>query len=126
MRMVTSSHTSSLRIFAVVATMTLAATPLLGQGSPAWPLPVVTPTSTPTPEPAETAPAPTPTPQPSETPAPPEDDSTPTDSEPAASQPVGASNDEVPKKDQVTNPGDMAFTDYAPFDLDEIEPEPMR
>jgi len=32
----------------------------------------------------------------------------------------------VPKKDQVTNPGDMAFTDYAPFDLDEIEPEPIR
>ncbi len=117
MRMVTGCYTSSLRVFAVVAALTLAATPLMGQSSPTPPLPVETPTPTP---------APTPTPQPSAEPALPEDDSTPADSEPAASQPAGASDGDVPKKDQVTNPGDMAFTDYAPFDLDEIEPEPIR
>jgi len=124
--MATGFHTASLRILVVVATMTLAATPLLGQSSPAWPLPVVTPTSTPTPEPADIAPALTPTPQPSAEPALPEDGSTPATNEPTDGQPAGASDDEVPKKDQVTNPGDMAFTDYAPFDLDEIEPEPIR
>jgi phosphate-selective porin OprO/OprP len=36
-------------------------------------------------------------------------------------------NDEKnPKSEVVTNPGDMAYTDYAPFDLDDIEPEPMK
>jgi len=122
--MVSGFHTSSLRVLAIVAALTLAATPLLGQSSPSQPLPVETPT--PTPETAETAPAPTPTPQPSGEPALPEDGSTPADNESAGTQPAGASDDEVPKKDQVTNPGDMAFTDYAPFDLDEIEPEPIR
>jgi phosphate-selective porin OprO/OprP len=33
---------------------------------------------------------------------------------------------ETPKSKQVTNPGDVAFTDYQPFDLDEIEPEPVK
>ena len=125
MRIVTGCHTSNLRVFAVIATMMLAATPLMGQSSPTRPPTVVPPTSTPTPEPADIAPAPTPTPQPSAEPALAEDGSTPADSESAGGQPAGASDDQVPKKDQVTNPGDTAFTDYAPFDLDEIEPEPI-
>jgi phosphate-selective porin OprO/OprP len=33
---------------------------------------------------------------------------------------------ETPKSKQVTNPGDVAFTDYQPFDLDEIEDEPVK
>jgi phosphate-selective porin len=41
-------------------------------------------------------------------------------------QPSAATDDDVPKKDQVTNPGDVAFSDYAPFDLDAIEPEPLK
>jgi len=32
----------------------------------------------------------------------------------------------VTKSEEVTNPGDMAFTDYAAFDLDEIEYEPAK
>jgi phosphate-selective porin OprO/OprP len=111
MRMILGCHTSSLQVFAFVATMTLAATPLMGQSSPTPPLPVVTPT---------------PTPQPSAAPTLPEDTPTPADNESAGTQPAGASDDEVPKKDQVTNPGDLAFTDYAAFDLDAIEPEPIR
>jgi phosphate-selective porin OprO/OprP len=124
--MVSGCHCSRLRVFAVVATMMLASTPLMGQSPPASPTPLVTPTSTPTPEPADIDSAPTPTPQPSAAPTLPEDGSTPADSESASGQPAGASDDKVPKKDQVTNPGDLAFTDYAPFDLDEIEPEPIR
>ena len=104
MRMNSGCHTSSLRVFAVIATMMLAATPLTGQSSPTRPSAVVPPTSTPTPEPADIAPAPTPTPQPSAEPELAEDGSTPAGSEPAASQPAGASADEVPKKEQVTNP----------------------
>jgi len=34
--------------------------------------------------------------------------------------------DETPKGEQVTNPGAVAFTDYQPFDLDEIEYEPAK
>jgi phosphate-selective porin len=34
--------------------------------------------------------------------------------------------DDTPKGEQETNPGDMAFTDYQPFDLDDIEYEPAK
>jgi phosphate-selective porin/uncharacterized coiled-coil protein SlyX len=82
--------------------------------------------ATPTPDPAENAPAPTPTPTPSVEPAQPDGESTPTASEPEGGQSARPSDDNVSKKDHVTNPGDVAFTDYAPFDLDEIEPEPLQ
>jgi phosphate-selective porin OprO/OprP len=35
-------------------------------------------------------------------------------------------SEDTPEAEQVTNPGDMAFTDYQPFDLDDIEPEPAQ
>ena len=112
----------------------LTVTPLMGQSPPAWPTPVATPTPTPTPTPTSTptpeaedvAPTPTPTPEPATEPTPPAADPTPTDGDSTGDQPAGVSNDDLPKSEQVTNPGDVAFTDYAPFDLDEIEPQPMR
>lgn len=118
-------HTTNLRFFAIGITMALAAAPLMGQSPPAWPTPVVTPPSKPTPDPIDVAPTPTPTPRPSAEPDP-GNDSTPADSEPTVGQSAAASDEVVAKKDQVTNPGDVAFTDYAPFDLEEIESEPMK
>jgi hypothetical protein len=79
-------------------------------------LPVATPN--PPPEPADAAPAPTPTPDPV------------TSGEPAPVQEEAAEPEEtsenVPKGEQEINPGEVAFTDYQPFDLDEIEPEPLQ
>jgi phosphate-selective porin len=116
------------RSLAFAATMALAAVPLPAQSPPARPTAVPTPTSSPSPEPTDITPIPTP--------APIEQSlseiekngngSTPTARESEGSQSVDAPSDEVSKKDQVTNPGDVAFTDYAPFDVDAIEPEPFQ
>jgi phosphate-selective porin len=70
--------------------------------------------------------APNPMPQPTTEPIQPEDEATPAVGTSTGDQPAGATGAEVSKKDQVTNPGDVAFTDYAPFDLDAIEPEPFQ
>ncbi len=107
------------RFLAISAIVALAAAPVTGQGTPARPTPVVTPTSTTLPEPADITPTPTPTEQPPAAPVPEEG---PVPAEPL----VAASDDDVSKKDLVTNPGDVAFTDYAPFDLDQIESEPIQ
>ncbi len=87
-------------------------------------------------------PSPTPTPSPEPTPVPEEADEAPTSPTPsedaeetdsAAAKPSETPAAEsvedgvqTPKSEAVTNPGDVAFTDYAPFDLDEIEPEPIK
>jgi phosphate-selective porin OprO/OprP len=83
--------------------------------------PVATPATTPAPEPPDEEPMPAPAPDaPSAT----------VEGEPAATPEDGRSaadedTEDVPKSEQETNPGDVAFTDYEPFDLDEIEPEPI-
>ncbi len=134
MKMVSGCQASNLSVFVFAAMVALAAAPLMAQSPPPWPTPVVTPSSTPSPGPMEITPTPTPTPSPEPTdiaptptpaekspaaPAPPEE--SPVSADPQAA----ASGSEVAKKDRVTNPGDTAFTDYAPFDLDEIEAEPF-
>jgi phosphate-selective porin OprO/OprP len=100
------------------------------QSPPPWPtrnpVPATTPAPSPTPEPA--APAAT---------AVPSSDSGESSAghgagsgtqnggnQTSADSEVSSVDDEsLPKAEQVTNPGAVAFTDYRPFDLDEIEPE---
>ncbi len=82
------------------------------------------------------SPATTPTPVVTQTPS-----SSPTpvaqnadDESPPPAPPVGdekaentvAEEESSPRSEEETNPGDMAFTDYAPFDLDEIEYQPVK
>ncbi len=106
---------------------------------------------TPTPVPQETDEQPqTPTPEatttPSSSPAPPGESATPvpeisppTADDSAAGRGAGEGegdetaattpdpvDDETPKSEQETNPGDVAFTDYHAFNLDEIEYEPAK
>jgi phosphate-selective porin OprO/OprP len=38
----------------------------------------------------------------------------------------GENEEQTPKSEVVTNPGEVAFTDYRAFDLDEIEEEPVK
>ncbi len=114
-------------IAAVVCTVAEAQSP------PAWPTPVATPTPETSPAPtevpaseAEAAPTPAEVVEPTPTEEPEGVDAT----DPAPTAPPvsksGGDDETTPKSEQVTNPGDVAFTDYAPFDLDEIEPEPMK
>jgi phosphate-selective porin OprO/OprP len=93
-----------------------------GNDVPQIPVPIPTPTATPSPEPTAEAPAPTPTPEPSADSASSDQESGDGGDEPKSEE----SADETPKSEQVTNPGDVAFTDYAAFDLDEIEQEPLK
>jgi len=80
------------------------------------PLPSPTPTPTPIPDPAPEPPDEPPTePQEAEEPEQPEEAG---EAKPEA--------DETSKSEQVTNPGAVAFTDYQPFNLDEIEYEPAK
>jgi len=89
--------------------------PVQAQAAARWPVPLPTPTPVPPEEP-------------------PDEPSEPAESEPAGSpeeneeeqSAAGEAAGEVPESEQVTNPGDMAFTDYQTFDLDEIEPEPAK
>ena len=130
LRWVSGDYAANMRVITVVAMVLLTVTPLMGQSSPEWPLPIATPPPTPTPEATEIAETPTPTPtstiQPAVEPTPSDDKTLPADSVSTDDQPAEMSNAELPKREQVTNPGDVAFTDYAAFDLDEIEPEPMQ
>ena len=98
-----------------------------GTDVPQIPVPLPSPTPTPSPEPApvpeEADEAPT-SPTPSE-------DAEETDSAAATPSETPAAESaedhvQTPKSEVVTNPGDVAFTDYAPFDLDEIEPETIN
>jgi phosphate-selective porin OprO/OprP len=103
----------------IVATMMLTANPAMGQ-DPSWPVPVPTPTPTPSPEPPPTEPTPEPEPTPES-----EGQEKTAEDETAGEEPEGEPDD-VPKGEKETNPGEMAFTDYEPFDLDEIEQEPLK
>jgi phosphate-selective porin OprO/OprP len=90
--------------------------PALAQDVPQIPVPLPSPTPIPTPDPAPEPPDEPPTePQEAEEPEQPEETG---ETTPEA--------DDMPKSEQVTNPGDVAFTDYAAFDLDEIEQEPLK
>jgi phosphate-selective porin OprO/OprP len=93
-------------------------------------------TPTPSPEPAEPAPESTPTtvetPTPAVTPIPEESVPEPSlttegDEDGAEAEDIEAAGedpaDAQPKGEKETNPGEVAFTDYAPFDLEEIQQE---
>ena len=88
--------------------------PAEAQSGPQLPVPLPSPTLTPTPAPAP----------PDEPPAEAADAEEPEQPEKAGETTPEA--DDVPKSEQVTNPGDLAFTDYSAFDLDEIEYEPAK
>jgi phosphate-selective porin OprO/OprP len=90
------------------------------QSPPPWPTAVTTPT------PAPTDPAPSPSVTPVQTPTPTPAEVAPPESSPTPAAEAGGSDKEVDKSAIVTNPGGVAFTDYRPFDLDEIEPEAMK
>jgi phosphate-selective porin len=108
--------TRCLRIVFFLALVAWLATgsPVNAQDVPQWPVPLPTPTVTP-------APAPEP---PDEPPAEPADPEKPEPPEGAGETTPEA--DETPESEQEINPGDMAFTDYAAFDLDDIEYEPAQ
>ncbi len=120
----------------IVALMTVVIlAPEAGAQIPAMtPTPVATPAPSPSPEPTAVVPSPTPVPQNPDdvppAPAPPADEeeaeNTPAvpPEEPAAEP--AADEESSPRSEEETNPGDMAFTDYAPFDLDEIEYQPVK
>ena len=119
----------------VFSAITLAAAPLLGQ-VPSWLTAVPTRTAPPSqnsPEPAETPVAtPTPSPAPSGGGEPGPAGETRSSSESGGEQTTAdaevppVDDESAPKGEQVTNPGAVAFTDYRPFDLDEIEHEPVK
>ena len=88
-----------------------AAFPSAAQSPPPWP----TASATPAPPPSPTPPPATATGDPSSDNQGGGDTSASGESEPA--------DDDTPKSEQETNPGEVAFTDYRPFDLDEIEPQ---
>ena len=87
-----------------------------GNDVPQIPVPLPSPTPTPIPDPAPEPP--------DEPPAEAADAEEPEQPEEAGETP--SESDETPESEQVTNPGDMAFTDYAAFDLDEVEYEPAK
>lgn len=93
-----------------------------GRDAPRLPFPIPTSTLTPSPEPTQETPAPTPTPEPPTDPGLADRASGKPGDEP---QPAETA-DETPKGEEETNPGEVAFTDYQPFDLEEIEAEPMQ
>jgi phosphate-selective porin OprO/OprP len=100
-------------ILVLVAWLT-AGLPVQAQDVPQLPVPIPIPTPTPTPAPEPPEEPPEQTQEPKETEQP---------EDAGETQPEA---DETPENEQVTNPGDMAFTDYEAFDLDEIEYEPAK
>lgn len=115
------------------------------QSPPPWPTAVTTPTPataplatstpSPTPVPTEIPPAPSPTPVAPEADSQPSEITPTADAAEAATAAVSPSptpaaesgeGEEMRDKGEIeVNPGEVAFTDYQPFDLDEIEPEPV-
>jgi phosphate-selective porin OprO/OprP len=103
----------------VVVGLVLGALPAAGQSPPAWPTP-------------PPAPAPTPTPEPAAAPAAQDGELVETDPQPSASEPQdpppeGAADEpgSEPPGEEETNPGEVAFTDFRPFDFESIEHEPF-
>jgi len=144
------------RIFALIkkgplsifAALVLFAPAAGAQSPPPWPTAVTTPkpapaatpvaTTMPSPTPAPTEVPPTPSPTPiareagksTSATAPPADSEGPgkptSGPSPTPSAEIGEGEEKVDKGEIETNPGEVAFTDYQPFDLDEIEPEPVK
>jgi len=112
----------------LVAAVVFIAAPAVAQVPP--PLhPTTTPAATPTAtKPATPAAAPTVTP--TATPNPSTEaggDAGGTEAPEEAKDAEGGSDEEqAPKSEEVTNPGAVAFTDYQPFSLEKIEPEPFQ
>jgi phosphate-selective porin OprO/OprP len=102
------------------------------QSPPPWPTPAPTASETPTPvAAAPTEPAATPTAVISQTPSGDDAQAEAADAEggqqeSAAAEVPPIEHAEAPKSEQVTNPGGVAFTDYEPFDLEEITAEPVK
>jgi len=116
------------------------------------PAPIAIPTPSPVPTRAQADPTPAPEPEPTEvattdtadageppaggetvessaptpTPEPPADPNAVDQGSGGTGDEPGETVEETPKSEQETNPGDVAFTDYRPFDLDEIESEPAK
>jgi len=90
--------------------------PVLAQDVPQIPVPLPSPTPTPIPDPAPEPP--------DEPPAEAADAEEPEQPEEAGETTPEA--DDVPRSQRETNPGDVAFTDYAAFDLDDIDYEPAK
>jgi phosphate-selective porin OprO/OprP len=103
-------------VFLAVVAWTGGGLTVQAQGFPELPLPV--PTPTPTPSPLDPAPVPDSAP---DTTAP---DRTTAAGEDAAEP--GESADDEPKAEKEVNPGEVAFTDYQPFDLEKIQEEPFE
>jgi len=128
---------------AAFASALMVAYPTGAQSPPPWPTAVGTPAPsvTPVPEtPAQadqqpSAPTPTATPTPSpvhesaDSPSkgpPVLEESDPDSASEGSETAADAAVEDSPKSEKVTNPGAVAFTDYQPFDLDEIEYEPAK
>ncbi len=109
-------------VFSVVVGWLSIGLPVQAQDVPQWPVPLPTPTPTPQPEPSDSVPEQVDTPSPATDPVA-EDESSQKDGEAIT---PNEEVDETPKSEQVTNPGDLAFTDYSAFDLDDIEAEPAK
>jgi len=132
---VTPGMMLAVQLLAIVVILAIDVVPAGAQSPLTWPLPAATPAPSPTP--AETpAPSPSPTPVPQDAddvpsaPAPSVDDektenTAAVPSEKPSAEPA-ADEESPPKSEVVTNPGDVAFTDYSAFDLDEIEFEPVK
>jgi phosphate-selective porin OprO/OprP len=108
--------------FLVFVAWLTAGLPVQAQDVPQLPVPIPTPSPTPQPDPEDSTPVPTQTPEPAADSAA-EDESSEKEGEAATPD---EESDETPKSEQVTNPGAVAFTDYQPFNLDEIEYEPAK
>ena len=128
---------------AALAFAILVAFPAGAQSPPPWPTAVGTPVPSVTPVPETPAqadqqqPAPTATATPTPSPVPePADSTSESSSATGTSDPDTAAEggeaapdaavEDTPKSERVTNPGAVAFTDYQPFDLEEIEYEPGK
>jgi phosphate-selective porin OprO/OprP len=105
---------SRLVIFLMVAAWLSVGLPVQAQDVPQIPVPLPSPTPTPIPAPVPPEDLPEQTQEPKETEKP---------EDAGETQPEA---DETPKSEQVTNPGDLAFTDYSAFNLDDIEAEPAK
>jgi phosphate-selective porin OprO/OprP len=107
----------------VLVTWLTAGIPAHAQDAPQIPVPLPSPTPTPTPQPEPPEEAPT---EPAETEESDQPENPGETQEKAEDTGTDEPTDETLKSEKVTNPGDMAFTDYQGFDLNEIEPEPMK
>jgi phosphate-selective porin OprO/OprP len=125
-RFVIQSH-RLLLVGAIVVVLLSIGEGAYGNDVPQIPVPLPIPTPTPSPDPTpvpqeanEPPPAPTPSEDGEEAESP-----AATPSQTPAAESVGDGG-QTPKSEAVTNPGDVAFTDYQAFDLDEIEYEPAK